>query len=252
MPDGYDPSIGEPYNVDDLYKAVEVATLKFKPGTARAYSNFGFHLAGHILALASGHKDLESAFKAKIFTPFGMEDSSVKLTDAQLEKLATPYVYIDKPTTYGEEFRDKHYFKAPYWRFGSATGGLGIASTVPDLAKAVGYLSSANNNTDGPIGVDAINKMLTPDHEYLLASKAPLEQGLGWRMNIFGKYGYVYRHTGHNDGHHAFVAFSREHKLGVIILTNGSFKGMERLGNRVLQYALSKVSGNGGAILASK
>lgn len=246
MPEGYDPTISKPYNNNALYEGVAAAKLKFEPGTMHSYSNFGFNLAGHILTKISGYDTLESALNAKVFKPFNMADTSITLSEKQLQKLATPYVYIKEPRVYGAEYQGKHYFKAPHWQFGTSVGGAGVASTVPDIAKIIGYVSAKHDNNEGPISLAAINEMLSPNHEYIRSATAPHQQALGWRMNTFGNYGLVYRHNGHNDGHHAFVAFSREHKLGVIILTNGSFDGMELLGNRVLLYTLNQIAGKEG------
>lgn len=242
LPKGYDPTIAEPYSIAELYEAITSYGLAYPTGEGHQYSNFAFNIAGHILAKASGFDTFESAIQAKVLGPLGMKDSGVTLTKQQIEKLPTHYVYIKNPGAYGDEFKGKHHYKTPYWRLGEVSSGGGLASTVPDLARYLAALSAPDTLKVPLLGEKGYTILLETDHEYIRRSRAPYHQALGWRSISFGTYGPVHGHTGHLDGHHAYIAFSKEHRVGVIVLTNGAYESMELLGNRLMLYALNTVS----------
>jgi CubicO group peptidase (beta-lactamase class C family) len=245
LPPGIDPTISKPYSTEELYKALLTTELVFAPGTRHSYCNFCFNLAGHILARAGGFANLASAMQAKLFHPLGMKDSGIGLTPAQLEKLAIPYMYVPAPEIHGERYEGRFNYRIPHWEIGEVAGALGAASNVPDLAKIIRALSPPQYDTVNPLLTDrAIALLFEADHEYLRKGPTPFEQLLGWRRNRFGEYGYIYRHTGHNDGHHGFIAFSTEHGVGVVVLGSGAYDGVELLGNRLLLYVLSQVADN--------
>lgn len=244
LPPGIDPTISKPYSSEALYKALLTAELAFAPGTRHSYCNFCFNLAGHILARAGGFADLASAMQAKLFHPLGMTDSGIGVTPAQMKKLAIPYMYLPEPEIHGEGYAGKFNYRIPHWEIGEVAGALGATSNVPDLAKIIRALSPQDGTVNALLTDRATVLLFAPDHEYLRKGRAPFEQLLGWRRNRFGGYGYIYRHTGHNDGHHGFIAFSREHDVGVVVLGSGAYDGVELLGNRLLLYVLSQVTDN--------
>lgn len=244
LPDGYDPTISEPYSRKELYQAVAEARPVFKPSENHQYCNFCFHIAGHILAEAAGYKSLAEALEDKIFKPLGMDDSKIPLSGVDRKRLAPAYVYIRHAELYGGDSPKQKNYRVPHWKMGEVVGGWGVTSDVQDLSKFLAYMSMPEQSAKELLTPAAMDVLLRVDHQYLRRGRTPFDQSLGWRSNIFGEYGRVYRHTGHNDGHHAFVAFSKEHMVGVVILASGSFEGMDLLGNRLLLYALRhKASG---------
>ena len=76
--------------------------------------------------------------------------------------------------------------------------------------------------------------LFTPHVEFLYTDELVYQMGLAWRMGHFGRYGLVYQHTGYNVGHHASVLVSDEHDIGVIALTNGSYRANRRLAADVM------------------
>lgn len=246
FPEGMDATIAKPYSIDEFYIGVKSTPFVFEPGTADRYSNMGYNIAGHVLARAGGYKNLAEALADRVFGPLGMKDSQMGLDEEAKKRSPTPYVYSDDPSIKGGTIGKRQYYQAPYWQFGEATGGAGVSSTVEDLAKYVAYLMMVDEHSDDIISYSSVQKLLTPDHQYIYKSGSVYERGLGWQIAEFGSYGTIYQHNGHNDGHHAFVVFSREHQIGIVILTNGAHAGMDILGNRLFLYFMNQIAGDDG------
>jgi len=234
---GFDPGIADPasYARETFYRGLRETPVESQPLVEHSYSNMGVHLAGHVLELATG-RSYEALLRDELLTPLGLQGTAVHPAPPSAARIPTGYAYDE---------RLEAHVKVPTWTAGEIAGGAGLKSTVPDLARYVGVLMDprASARLLGGRGWDA--KLWRPYVEYVRNEETLYAQGLGWRMSCFGDYGTIYRHNGHADGHNAFVAFSREHRLGVILLTNSAHAAMEELGNRVLLAALQRAAGSG-------
>jgi CubicO group peptidase (beta-lactamase class C family) len=92
MPDNYaaldESNPFADYTINQLYDYISRFKLVNEPGTQFAYSNSGYGLLGHILSERAG-LDYEALVKERICKQLGLKNTTVVLTAAQLEHLAT-------------------------------------------------------------------------------------------------------------------------------------------------------------------
>ncbi len=74
------------YTVAQLYQAVSGFTPRFYPGSHYEYTNFGFGLLGHVLALRAD-MPFEALVIQRICQPLGLEDTRITLSPDQLARL---------------------------------------------------------------------------------------------------------------------------------------------------------------------
>lgn len=89
LPDGFDGD--NPYSVyttEDVYDYLtNYCVLEFTPGTYWVYSNTGYGLLGHTLGIIDG-TTYEYMLYRDIFNVLGMDNSSLYLTERQLDNMA--------------------------------------------------------------------------------------------------------------------------------------------------------------------
>lgn len=229
LPGGFDPSIADPssYGRAEFERGLPDAAPVTVPPSGHRYSNLGFSLAGYVLERRTG-QPLERLLRTEILDPLGLADTGASRTPAQEARVPQGYAYDDARATH---------VAVPAWRAGEIFGGAGLSSTIDDLARYVGCMIE-RSCTERLVGRRGDRELLAPRIEYVRAPETHYWQGLGWRMSTFGPHGTFHRHNGHADGHNAFVAFSRQHRLAVIVLTNASHAAMEELGNQILLTVL--------------
>ncbi|MEM8987575.1 MAG: serine hydrolase domain-containing protein [Pseudomonadota bacterium] len=233
LPDGFDPTIAEAYDIDDLLAGAKASTNKHPVGERYSYSNFGMHLAGYVLARADGAPTFADLVQRRLLTPLAMTNTFVRTSDERDAGMATPYAYGDDLHHKVFPLGTREYYKVPAWTFGEATGGAGLSSTAPDLAKYIlGILNAGDLSS--PITQQTADLFMAPNTEFVMMDEVVFSIGLGWRIMAFGRYGTVYSHGGHNDGHHGFVVFSPEKRLAVIALTNGAHTANRTLANEIM------------------
>src|SRR6185295_11640350 len=71
-------------------------TLGRDPGSTYEYSNFGYVLLGHLIALKAG-TNFESLVVDRICTPLGMDSTRITLTPELKARSATGHGWFGKP-----------------------------------------------------------------------------------------------------------------------------------------------------------
>ena len=89
-PDNYDRFNPGAYSVEKLYDFLSRHELQRDVGAKSAYSNLGFGLLGHLLALRSG-MTYEQLIEERITKQLGMPDTRIAVTAAMEGRVATPY-----------------------------------------------------------------------------------------------------------------------------------------------------------------
>jgi D-alanyl-D-alanine-carboxypeptidase/D-alanyl-D-alanine-endopeptidase len=90
LPDGIDNTSDNPYaayTIAQLYAFLSNHTLRFDPGTHYEYTNLGFGLLGHVLALRA-NASYEELVISRICAPLGLEDTRISLNTSMRERLA--------------------------------------------------------------------------------------------------------------------------------------------------------------------
>lgn len=229
--DGFDPKIPDPASatVDALYTALRVDTPASPPGI-RSYSNMGYDLAGHILEIVSG-QSFSDLLEAEIARPLGMKDTTIHRSYDQNSRVPVGFSYD------GDK---EKFWQTPTWVPGKMVGAAGVTSTAPDLALYLAAMMDSKKLQSLFGEKRAQEILLRPRMEYFLKDNSLFAQALGWRMNVFGPYGLIYRHTGDADSHHSFVAFSRTRRIGVVVLANNGSPLLAELGDELLLMELKR------------
>ena len=80
----------------------------YAPGTTAMYSNYGFGLLGEALAKA-GNKPYADLLREKVIAPLGLNDTTLRLSEAQKPRLMTGLDPFNKPEFSPERLRNHNY-----------------------------------------------------------------------------------------------------------------------------------------------
>ena len=203
MPNNFapaDPSTpSADYSVQQMYEFLSGHELARDPGAQAEYSNFGAGLLGHVLALQAG-TDYETLVRKRITAPLGMTDTTITLSPAQRERLARGHDGNLKPVS--------------NWDIPTLAGAGALRSTVNDMLKFV----AANLGS-----VDSkLSAALQETHKAREDFGSPEARiGLGWIV-ITEHDRTIHWHNGGTGGYHSFVGLGKEHRRGVVVLSNAS------------------------------
>lgn len=202
MPDNFRPKdLMNPYADYDAARLQDFLlghTLRRDPGESVEYSNLGYGLLGHALALKAG-QSYEDLVRERITGPLGMSDTVITLTPSIKARLAQGH--------------DDRLEAAANWDLGAVGGAGAIRSTVNDMLK---YCAANAGIADSPLRETfaVAQELKHPrgrgDTPGSLAWSAPQQRG--------GR--QIWWHNGGTGGYHSFMGFDHEAKLGVVVLSN--------------------------------
>ena len=175
------------------------------------YSHVNYAILELILEINSG-KSFHDLMNTEIFTPLNMKNSFIDFFE---DKNITP--------GYNRAMR-----KVKPWNFSSFAGSEGIKSTAEDLCQII----RVNLGLNYPTLYTAIENQQKISEKTNYNDKIMMANG--WHVVDQGKKYDIYTHTGKTSGHTAFLAFVKETKTGVVILSNSSW-GVEDLGFLILR-----------------
>ncbi len=203
MPDNFAPK--DPanpyadYTVEQMYAFLAGVELSGKPGAKAAYSNVGVGLLGHILALQAG-TTYEALMRERIAGPLKMTDTVITLTPQLRERLAQGHDATLAPVA--------------NWDIPTLAGAGALRSTVDDMLL---FLAANLGRTDSPIA-RAMEETQRSREDF---SGPEMRIGLGWLIRK-APGGTIHWHNGGTGGYHSFAGFDREHKRGVVVLSNSA------------------------------
>lgn len=191
------------------------------PDTAFEYSNYGFALAGRVVAKASGVPYREYVEK-NILAPLGMKSSS-------LEPSAVPAAR--RATGYGR--RGDEYFEIPSLPHGSFGAMGGMLVSAPDLGRYVAFHLSAwpprDDRDDGPVRRSSVREMQMLHREGLFrvggGDGGPvrvLTGGYGYGLSVMRdcRFEHMLAHGGGLPGFGSYMAWLPEYGVGMFAMTN--------------------------------
>ena len=168
-----------------------------------AYSNLGYSLLGGIIAAVSG-QSWATYLQEKVLDPLGMSETQ-PVPSADDPMLATGYT------------REKDGYRRdalPFWLMNGFEASANFASTVNDLVKYAGFhLGLADGAVLSPYSLIDMHRVHWLDESW--------KGGYGLGMGLHRTKDWVI--SGHGGGYPGYLtAFTicREHKAGVIVLTN--------------------------------
>ncbi len=201
---------GEPWTLDHILDTTLAAGLDFPPGQEFRYSNTGYTLLKHLLALATG-RSFAQVLTDEVFTPSGLTSARVIQTPADLMALTPGYTELFNPSAGLLDMRPVYH---PDW----VATGL-VAATVEDVARFLNGLFGG--------------ALLDPPHLAMLCDLLPVPQfggdryPFGYGLGLMGKraspYGPFYGHEGGGPGYGAAAYHAPDahgHALTVAVLVN--------------------------------
>lgn len=203
LPGNFDPadesSPYADYDADHLYEFLSSHKLRRDIGEAVEYSNVGYGLLGHALALREG-ADYETLVTERILEPLQMDDTAVELTPALRARLAPGH--------------DGRLRPAANWDFTALAGAGALRSTVNDMLTFLEANMGLRESTLQP----AMELAHAPR---LMDPALGMELGLGWIIAAEGDRRFVW-HNGATGGYASFIGFDPEAGEGVVILSNSA------------------------------
>jgi len=184
------------FSLDNLYATLQRIVIHAIGSTVR-YSNLGFALLGHTLALATG-TPFAGLVRDRICRPLGMTESAIDLDDDLVERTAAGHGMAGNPMPL---------MKRPVF---APSGGM--KSTISDILR---YMRA--NLDPSP----------TPLTNSITATQRPRVQvgrlthyGLAWRITIMPNGDRLIWHNGQSGGFSASVVLHPATQTGVALLTN--------------------------------
>ena len=201
LPDNFDPENPTnpyaDYTVEDLYAFLASHKLDRDIGDTVEYSNLGYGLLGHALAVREG-TDFETLIGDRILAPLQMPDTAIELTPALRGRLATGH--------------DAQLRPAANWDLPVLAGAGALRSTVNDLLT---FLEANLGLRESPL------------HQAMELARMPqrsdpalgMDIGLGWIIAREGDRDFVW-HNGATGGYASFIGFDAAAGEGIVILSN--------------------------------
>jgi CubicO group peptidase (beta-lactamase class C family) len=211
MPDNFAPA--DPldpyadYGADRLHAFLDGHVLGGDIDAGYEYSNLGYGLLGHALALRRG-KGYEALLRERVLDPIGLADTVIAIPEAWRPRLARPYA--------------AGLVEVKNWDLGGLAGAGDLRSTAEDVLK---YLAA---QWDGPLAKAAAE---TRGHRKP-TGMAGLEIALGWHVKTQNGRAF-FIHSGGTGGYRSFAGFDPEARRGVVVLANGEH-GVDDLGLHLL------------------
>jgi len=212
------------YTVEHLYEFLSGYSLARKPGSKYEYSNLGFGLLGHALALRAG-MTYEELLKRRICELLGLKQTTITLTEEQQKRLAQGYDGKGRPIPH----RD-----------------------MPTLAGAGAHRSSVNDllrflrvNID-PSG-SPLERALRASQVLRFESPNVPSLAMAWRIRYVGS-GYSLWHGGGIGGFRSIAFFDPNLKIGMVVLANTAGSDAGRLASQVMGLLLPPVVGIGATV----
>ncbi|MDN8593012.1 serine hydrolase domain-containing protein [Paenibacillus sp. 11B] len=173
-----------------------------------AYSNIGVGLLGYILCKVSG-STYDDLLKKYITSPLRMNETAVMLDSEQNGRFLNGHASTGK--------------RVPHWDLAIHEGAGGIKSSVRDLSLFV----QANLNDDSPIAA-------TLQKSHLPIWIGDSNRYFGWGEDQLLDKGILW-HNGGSAGFNSYLAFNKELRVGVVLLSNYSFFSNSLIDNYVAQ-----------------
>ena len=215
------------------------STLRFPPGTQWRYSNIGFEILAHLVAVVSG-ETFEGYVQKHILTPAGMSHSTFLMTDVDSANLAAGHQMVR-----GVQAKQNY----PYNR--RHAGSSTMHSNVEDMLRYATFQMN-RGSIDGkqvltPASYDLMWKgqrdltAMAADEiaESRRTSTKPLtkvEMGLGWLIFNFSGI-EVMNHDGGDRGFRSTLLIAPDQRTAVVVFAN-SGADVSDLGFTLLRNAL--------------
>ena len=193
---------------EEILAALPRTEIVLPADHAFKYSNLAFGLLGEVIARVSG-QDYFDYVAEHLLGPLGMTDSVYWLPDDQRHRMAVGY----SPDLFRDGLKP-----APYVSLGGGAACGQLHSSVADLARWISlqFRVGEHATPDDVLAPNTLDDFHQPRYSESDWSAA---QCLGWRSLRVGENVY-HGHGGGIFGFASQVLFSRQHRVGAIVLAN--------------------------------
>jgi D-alanyl-D-alanine-carboxypeptidase/D-alanyl-D-alanine-endopeptidase len=199
------------FTINDLYAGLPATRLRREPGGRPRYSNLGYGLLGHVLALRAGC-GYGQLVQERVCHPLGLADTRVAVPAAMRHRFAQGHSRRGRPV--------------PHWEIPALAGAGALRSTVADL---LAFLRLQVEDAEAPL-VHAAKLTHAPR-----ARHRRVAVGLGWtRLPLLGTEHALLFHNGGTGGFRSFAGFVPSTHTAAVVLSN-SARSVDALGFRILQ-----------------
>ena len=186
------------YSKEQLYKFLSDYSFPKKIGKKFKYSNLGFGLLGHTLALKTG-TSYEQLVLDRICRPLQMKDTSIQMSPEQSARHADGY------DSTGQKIPTRE-LPIVYWSAGS------LRSTLNDMLKFL----KANLAPDR----SRLGRAIKKTHKTHFPSSIPhTRTGMAWNITSTGISTVIW-HEGQIQSHYAFIGLDQKQGVGTVILSS--------------------------------
>lgn len=198
------------------------------PGTAYEYSNYAFMILGRVVSAASG-QPYRAYVDANIIRPLQMNSTVWEEKDVPQAKLAK-----------GQRPDPKGWLEEPALGYGAGSPMGGLFSSVPDLARYIGFFLDAYPPRDGadggPAGRSSRREMQVPVTPFRASARratveASLEESAGGYAFGLGitqscRFGQIVAHAGGLPGFGSRMVWLPEYGVGLVVLENRTYANL--------------------------
>lgn len=185
------------YSEEQLYEFLSQYAFPREVGKKFKYSNVGFGLLGHTLALQQG-TSYEQLILSRICRPLQMMDSRIRMSPEQSSR------HADGHSATGQKIPTRE-LPATYWPAGA------LRSTLNDMLK---FLKVNIAPDQGKLG-----KAILMTHKPRVPSIPHTWTGLAWNVTSTGVSSVIW-HEGQIQSHYAFIGLVREQGIGAVVLAS--------------------------------
>jgi serine-type D-Ala-D-Ala carboxypeptidase/endopeptidase len=189
------------FTTDSLFVWLSAHRLRAPPGTGYAYSNLGYGLLGHTLALAAG-RPLGDLLRQRILDPLGMEATHIP-----------PPGVVEEAMVRGHRRGEP----GPYWFAPDALQGAG--AMVSNMEEMLAFLQTAIS----PPATDTERAIQDALEVRVTDGTHGAGWGLSWRTGVFASGARLTGQGGATDSFRSRIVLDRDRGIGVVILTNDFF-----------------------------
>lgn len=232
---------GKYYDREENFQTWKPGETGEIPAAPRAYTNVGFGLLGYLVERISGRPFSEYTKKG-IFEPLEMNETSWYIRDIDTKKQAVPYLYVSAKEADSQETKlisealglykgrpvKEGFLPLRLYSFPNISDGL-VRTSVHQFGHfLMMYINEGNYKGKQILQKATVNTMLSNDH---------FGRGLCWSPAQIKDVGNVWIHGGGDPGIGTVIMFNKTDKTGLVIFTNGSGAGIDKIVSRLFEEA---------------
>jgi CubicO group peptidase (beta-lactamase class C family) len=178
------------------------------PGEKYYYANIGFSIIGYLVEIISGQIFNEYC-KEHIFSPLGMYNTSFRLKDLDISKIAIPYFY---------KYKKRDYIPNPHYGMFVLHPAASLRTSVDEFSHfLIAHMNGGMYNDVRILNESTVELMHTA--HYPLNDQG-YGYGLGWSIKVSESGKKEIGHSGGWPGVHTLMTYRPFDNTAIVIFTN--------------------------------